>query len=261
MIRSFIHCFKSEWLKTRRTTAFWLVVSGGLFIPAILIAIRIINSNELVAIYKSNFFWENLFSKSWQIMAVFLLPMGVILSTSLLTQIEYRNNTWKQLHTTPQRYSLIFVTKLTVILVMMLQFFVLFNLGIYLSGIIPALFYNNIHFSAQPIPYMRFLKINVQFFIDCLPIVALQLLIALQFKNFMISLGAGIGLLVASMFAVQWKYGYTIPYTYTTYNFLAMKTKELQNIIGVNIHVMAISYFVIITVVSYVLYIYKSEKG
>jgi hypothetical protein len=261
MIRSFIHCFKSEWLKTRRTTAFWLVVLGGFFIPAILIAVRIIDSNQLVAIYKNKFFWEALFSQSWQIMAVFLLPMGVILATSLITQIEYRNNTWKQLHTTPQSYSIIFATKLTVILVMMLQFFVLFNLGIYLAGIIPALFYNNIHLPAQPIPYVRFLQINAQFFIDCLPIVAIQLLVAMQFKNFMVSLGAGIGLLVASMFAVQWKYGYTIPYTYTTYNFLSMKTKELQDNIGVNIHVMAISYFVVVTIVSYVLYIYKREKG
>jgi hypothetical protein len=261
MIRSFIHCFKSEWLKTRRTTAFWLVVLGGFFIPAILIAIRIINSDKLVALYKKEFFWEALFSQSWQIMAFFLLPMGVILATSLITQIEYRNNTWKQLHTTPQSYTIIFATKLTVILVMLLQFFVLFNLGIYLTGIIPALVYNNIHLPTQPIPYMRMLIINAHFFIDCLPIVAIQLLVALQFKNFMVSLGAGIGLLVASMFAVQWKYGYTIPYTYTTYNFLSMKTKELQDNIGVNIHVMAISYFVVVTLASYVLYIYKREKG
>ena len=33
------------------------------------------------------------------------LPLGAILSTSLITQIEYKNNTWKQLHTLPLTYT------------------------------------------------------------------------------------------------------------------------------------------------------------
>ena len=38
----------------------------------------------------------------WEFMGFFLLPIGVILTTSLVTQLEFRSNTWKQLHTTPQ---------------------------------------------------------------------------------------------------------------------------------------------------------------
>lgn len=52
----------------------------------------------------------------------FLLPMGLILATSLITQMEFRNNTWKQLHTTPQKYSTIFTAKFIVIIGLTLQF-------------------------------------------------------------------------------------------------------------------------------------------
>jgi hypothetical protein len=118
-------------------------------------------------------------------MAVFFLPLGAILSTSLIAQIEYKNNTWKQLHTLPLSYTTIFFAKLTVIIVLMLQFFALFNLGIYLSAVVPYLLVGGTPYPAQPLPYALFLNENLLFFVDTLPIVALQYLISLRFKNFL----------------------------------------------------------------------------
>jgi lantibiotic transport system permease protein len=121
-MNQYIHSLQSEWIKTRRSTASWLVIIGGFFIPLIVIAIRLIKSSRLPAIYKAADFWERTFVQNWQVMAFFLLPMGVILATSLITQLEYKNNTWKQLHATPQLFSIIFFAKLTVIILMMLLF-------------------------------------------------------------------------------------------------------------------------------------------
>ena len=70
--------------------------------------------------------WQKLFNQSWQNMAAFLLPMGVILASSLITQIEYKNNTWKQLHATPQTYTNIFIAKFSVIILMTIKFFIFF---------------------------------------------------------------------------------------------------------------------------------------
>ena len=41
---------------------------------------------------------------------------------------------------------------------------------------------------------MLFLKEDALYFIDCLPIVALQYLISLRFKNFLVPVGAGAAL-------------------------------------------------------------------
>src|SRR5450432_3168395 len=70
---------------------------------------------------------------------LFLYSICVILAASLITQIEYKNNTWKQLHSLPLSFTTIFFSKLAVIIVMVLQFFIWFNIGIYLSALIPYL--------------------------------------------------------------------------------------------------------------------------
>jgi ABC-type Na+ transport system ATPase subunit NatA len=63
------------------------------------------------------------------------LPMGVVLVTSLIVQLEYRSNAWKQLAAAPVSYPAVYLAKLGVILVLLLEFFVLFNLGIWLEYI------------------------------------------------------------------------------------------------------------------------------
>lgn len=256
MAIAFVNSFRSEWLKKKRTAASWLVITGGFFIPAILLAGRLMNQNSLAASLQSPHFWEELHRDCWQFMAIFLLPMGVILAASLITQLEYRNNTWKQLHTSPQSFTIIFISKLMLILVMMIQFFVLFTIGIYLAGILPSLL-SGMALPSEPFPFGKILMSSVNFFVCCLPIIAFQYLLGLQFRNFLVPLGAGIGLLVASLIAVQWKYGYTVPYIYCMLEFFG---KEMIPP-GINIHYLAWAYFGMFTIISYILYIRKKVKG
>jgi len=256
----FIYSLQSEWIKTRRTAASWLVIIGAFFIPAIIIVIRFARADKIPALYKNPTFWQEHYFENWQMMAFLLLPMGIILSTSLITQLEYRNNSWKQLHTTPQLFSTIFFSKLSVIVLMMLQFFILFNLGIYLSAIIPLLFNKNAVYPPQQIPYIPFLKYNAMFFIGCLPVIALQYLLSLKFKNFMVPLGIGIALLVASTFAIQWKYGYTVPYTYCAYAYLQLGNTNTKAVMPVNIQLLSAIVAVAFIGAGYLLYISKKDK-
>lgn len=257
---SFIHSFQSEWLKKKGTLAFWLVIVGSFFIPLIFTMRGIFYPKDFLAETKNPVFWNVLLGRCWQFMAIFLLPMGVALATSLITQIEFRNNTWKQLNTTPQSLSVIFWSKYAVIIVMLLQFFLLFHIGIYLSGLIPAIIYGTADFFQRSLPFESILKTAGLYFIDCLPIVAIQYLVSLQFKNFLVPLSFGIGLIIASLIAVQWRYGYMIPYTYCPYNmFSARQPGMVPN--KVNFHYWAVGYFIGATLLGYLLYINKKEKG
>ena len=136
----FIYCFQAEWMKKKRSLASWLVIIGAFFTPVILIIVKLVHNKSLKENNSSPTFWEDHWMNSWESMAIFLLPMGIILAASLITQLEYKNNTWKQWHTTPQHFTTLYFAKLSVILVMMMQFFILFNLGIFLSGILPGFF-------------------------------------------------------------------------------------------------------------------------
>ena len=256
-----INGYQSEWLKTKGSAASWLVIIGGCFIPLIMLTATFVNRESIVKTYGSGKFWITYNQQAWQFMAVFLLPVGVILATSLITQLEYKNNTWKQLHTTPQKHAVIFFAKLAVIITMMLQFFIFFNTGIYFSGLIPCLVISDIPFPKEPFPWKHFFEYNAGFFTDCLPIVALQYLISLRFKNFLVSIGSGLALLLGSMFAAQWDHGYIFPYTYCIFNFLDKELFQLKGFGTVNIHFLAAVYFIIFTVSGFILYITKKEKG
>ena len=98
----FIDSLGSEWLKRKRTAAAWLVIIGGFFIPSLILFARLYESEGLAVANQNPKFWEIQYTRCWEFMGFFLLPLGVILATSLVTQLEFRNNTWKQLCTTPQ---------------------------------------------------------------------------------------------------------------------------------------------------------------
>ena len=254
----FIYSFQSEWQKKKRSLSSWLVIVGAFFTPTIIIISRLVRSKGLAQLNSSPEFWENLWHSAWESMSIFLLPIGIILAGSLITQLEYKNNTWKQLHTTPQKLTTIFFAKLSVIVLMMVQFLVLFAVGIYLAGVIPGLLIKGASYPTASIPYQFFAKETGKYFIDCLPIISLQYLISLQFKNFLVPVGGGIALWILSIAALSWKYSYLIPYTYCSLNYLKSDSKFSS---PVNIHVWAVGYFLLFSVMSYILYITKKEKG
>jgi len=251
-----VHSFQSEWLKKKRSAASWLVLIGGLLIPLILMIAQFAKPEAAQAENASGHGWEILLHRSWQFMGIFLLPLGVIMATGLVTQLEFRNNAWKHVLTLPQKLSTVFVAKLALILVMLLQCILLFNIGIYLAGALPALLLSEVPYPPEPFPIALFLERSALFFLDCLPIVALQYLLGLQFRNFLVPFGAGIVLFVASMIAINWEYGYTVPYTYCPLNVIGSNEG-----MSAPIHWWAAGYAAVFFIAAYVLFITRKEKS
>jgi hypothetical protein len=237
-----VSSFQAEWLKRKRSLASWLVLVGAFFTPAIILASRIKNHAALSALYVSEDFWRRSWMQAWESMEVFLLPIGIILATGLIAQIEYKNNTWKQLHTTPQGFTTIFAAKLLVVLLMLVEVFALFNVGVYLSAVIPALPFGGLPYPTAPIPFKEFWAGNVNFFVDCLPIVALQYLLSLQFRNFL-------------------EYSYLFPYNHGAINFLTASGHFAGRKLPVGIELLALGYAAAFTIAGWALYVTRGEKG
>jgi hypothetical protein len=258
MRHSFINSFTAEWIKKRRSFAAWLVWAGGFFVPLILVIIFIVYPKQLLSLHASGHFWELLFQKAWQLMVFMLLPMGIVLAVSLITQLEFKNNTWKQLHSSPLPFAAIYFSKLAVLLLMLLQLFIVFNLGVYCSAVLPALFNRKIPFPLYNINWVYLLKTNAAYFIVCLPLVAWQYVISLQFKNFLIPIGTGLALVIGGLIAVQWQHAYTIPSSYTALYFLQSNSKKIP---AHNLIQWSLFYSILFTLPGYWLYIAKKEKG
>ncbi|NJM52769.1 MAG: ABC transporter permease subunit [Blastocatellia bacterium] len=256
---NFIHSFQSEWLKKRRSLASWLVIVGAFFTPTIILLVRLKNYQALPKLNAEANFWTKLWFVHWESMTVMLLPMGIILAVGLITQIEYKNNTWKQLHTTPQSYTTIFFAKFLVILLMMIEVFVLFNLGMYLSAVVPSLIFN-VPFPTTPIPFSSFFYGNLNFFIDCLPILALQYLISLQYKNFLVPIGVGFVIWVLGVGMLSWEHSYIFPYIHAGMDFM-VSSGHLKRELPINLQLLAFMEFAGFLLVGYVLYSMKREKA
>ncbi|MBC9909069.1 ABC transporter permease [Chitinophaga varians] len=251
---AYFYSVQSEWLKRKHSAAVWLTLLGGMFVPLIILGVRFYHFDQLAGQNASADLWERLYRYGWQYMGFLLLPLGCILVTSLITQQETRSNAWKLLHVTPQRFTTIFLAKLTVMLILLLFLFILFNISLYLTGVVPAWVIRDVPYPVAAFPWMKYLSGSGQFLLGCLPIIALQYLLGLRYRNFMLPLGIGLGLYIASAIALSWKYAYTIPYIYCM--ILAN-----QRVIPSGIYIMSAGYFVMFGVLAYILYIRKKEKG
>lgn len=258
---NFISSFQSEWLKKKRSLASWLVFGGAFFTPLIILVARLKNHAALPKLYAENDFWTRHWNQSWESMEIFLLPVGIILATGLIAQIEYKNNAWKQLHTTPQAFTTIFFAKFLVILVMLTEVFILFNLGLYLSAVLPALVFGDVPYPIAPVPWREFGAANINFFVDCLPIVALQYLLSLQFKNFLVPVGVGFAVWFLGIGLLSWQYSYLFPYIHGAIKFMTVTGHFANRQLPVNIEYLALVYFAVFTIAGWFLYVTKNEKG
>ena len=256
----FVRAFQGEWIKQRRSLASWMIVAGSLFTPAVVTVARLLNPGALGKTYASDAFWTSHWKSSWESMAIFFLPMGAILAASLVAQIEFRNNAWKQVHALPLGIATIFFSKLAVVLVLMVEFFALFNAGIYLSGVVPGLLLG-VNVASAPLPYARFLRADLLYFVDCLPIVGAQYMISLRAANFLVPVGAGFLAWVAALAALPWKLGYVVPYSYTILHYLSGDARGKAAVPPVNIHWLALAYFVAFTLLGFVLFATRQQKG
>lgn len=257
----YVHAFQSEWLKRKRSFASSLVIGGSLFAPLIVVIIRLIHYRGLPAVYAADPYWFDMWRSCWESMAIFFLPLGAIMATSLMTQLEFKSNAWKQLHALPLSRAAIFFSKLAVILVLLLEFLLLFNLAIYVSAMIPPIL-----FASVPQPKGSFFALplfreNALYFIDCLPIVGAQYLVALRTNNVLIPIGVGFMAWVGALAAVTSKVALWWPYSYTIIHYLIGTPKGTKFAAFPKFHWLAVLAFVLLTIVSYAAFITNREKG
>lgn len=242
------YSLQAEWLKTKNSMAARLCLAGGFFIPLLYLAADIKNKNCINAAGEG--IWQMHFTRLWIQMAAFLLPMGLILAASLLTQVEWRNHGWKQVHTSPQSYATIFIAKLLVLLGMTAKFFVFFNAGILISGTLPCLILEH-NWPRESIPVGYFLQMNGRYFMACLPLLSFQYLLALLFKNFLVPVGLGLAGLIGTLIAIRWEYISISPF-----NFLLSLASGQPSFH----YLPPLSYALLITGLAFVLYRNKKQK-
>lgn len=261
LIGDYMRCFQSEWLKKRRSLGSWLIVVGALFTPTIIVVARMAHRSKLPALYAASDFWTFYWRSSWESMAIFFLPMAAILVTSLIVQIEYRNNAWKQVNTLPLSLTTIYFSKLAVVLVLMAEFFVLFDVAVYVSAMLPPALLGNVPYPRAHMPFRGFVVETGKYWVASLPIVVAQYVLSLRFKNFLVPVGVGFMTWVGALAALSWKDGYILPYIYTMLAYLRDDPKTRITLPPSQLNAWAIGYTLCFTLAGYLLFVNKRQKG
>lgn len=255
---SFLRSVRVELIKTRRSAAFWICFLGGGFIPFVFFLQYMIkpdaNAKKLAGDP-----WVIHIGQLWQTFSVFLLPMFIILTCSLIVQLEYKNNTWKQVFSSPRTYTDIYFSKLAAIFGLIILLFLVFNILSIVAAIVPDLVYNKkLGFINKRFSWLRFLNLNIRLFIACWGIIAIQYWISLRFKNLVVPIGIGLACLIITLIAMGWEHIFKVPYAFP---FLTFQYAKSTNGFLQNHEWNAIGYCLTFILIGLYDLIFRKEKG
>lgn len=213
---TFSDSIQSELLKTRRTSGWYLVVALSAFTAVLMAAdFYATPANEVGQFIQDP--WTSYLSQGFRLTNAVILPLLIILVCTLLPQLEYRNNAWKQVLASPQPKLMVFLAKYAVVLLFLLM--ILASLNFFVIALTPLIDYlrdDNL-FQQHPIPVQLLISLNGRTFVCALGISALQFWAGLRFRSFITPIAIGLGLWfigVALAFELKVIYADLHPYLY-----------------------------------------------
>ncbi|GAB4036195.1 ABC transporter permease [Spirosoma gilvum] len=233
MTTSFLSTIKAEFLKSKGSYAYWLTLLGAFFIPVINFIILIERPEALIPKFQTSP-WVTFFRFCWKNVAAVILPMYIILITNLVVQIEYRNNTWKQVYAMPRTFADIFFSKFVLIHTLVLLFIALFNLALVGSGLAVHQVNPNYPLLVGEIQWDVLLTMTWRIYLGSLAIIVVQYWLSLLYRNFVVPLGIGIGLWLAGIVLIDWESIVYYPYVYPAFLFFTdfdKKPEELPRLL------------------------------
>jgi hypothetical protein len=182
---------RSELLKTR-TASFYLTLIGAAAGPVIYLLNILLDEGESDSLKKDPL--NALFKILSEMNGVALFPLFIILICTLLPQIEYRNNTWKQVFASPQTKANVFLAKFMNVHLLMLVFLIATHLFMFLTIVGINFIKPTLNLFKHPLNGSTVLINAANAYILLLAVCAIQFWMGLRFRNFIVPIGIGFAL-------------------------------------------------------------------
>jgi len=223
---SLLISLRSETLKLKRTLSLYLCMLASAFGPCMTF-MEYINLDPATP---KGLPWTDHFLRGREPLCAALFPLYVILICTLMLQIEYRDKTWKQLLSSPQRMINIFLAKFLTLQFMILAFLICYNLFMVITALGVTLMHPGLY--AGKIDFYKILAINAQTYFLILGVSAVQFWLSLRFKNFITPLAIGFGLwFLAPMMVFEFKWAIVEQYPYS-FTMLSVLSEYRSNVIS-----------------------------
>lgn len=120
---TFAASIRSEILKTKRTSAFYLMLLASFVVPFITF-LNFVDPSDTQTSIES---WADYYMNGVEILNFMFIELFIILASTLLMQTEFKNNAWKQVITSPQSFASIYFSKFIILQGLVVLVLVFFN--------------------------------------------------------------------------------------------------------------------------------------
>lgn len=194
---------RSELLKTR-PASFSLTLIASAIGPVVYLLNVLLDESEIDPSEKDPL--NALFRILSDMNGTALFPLFIILICTLLPQIEYRNNTWKQVFASPQTKAHVFVAKFVNLQLLMLLFIFATHVFMFLIIVIINFLKPGLNLFQHSLDVRMVLWNAVTAYTLPLALCAIQFWLGLRCRNFIVPIGIGVGLwLLGTIMTVQYK--------------------------------------------------------
>jgi hypothetical protein len=210
---TFTASLRSEFLKIKRTSVIYLIVIAAFIIPLV----QLFDSGPPDPVNPEDG-WADFYREGFMVFVFVFLPLFFVLTSTLLMQIEIRNNAWKQVLASPQSFFHILLAKFAVVQALAVAFLLIYNVYIMMiAGVVDILFGSDL--LAYVGRWPELLKLNLLAYGSTIGISSLCFWLALRSKNFIVPIAIGfmLWLICLAALEVKWphidKYVFAIPFT------------------------------------------------
>ena len=253
---SLINSLRSEVLKTKRGATLYFTLVAAAIVPLIfLLDVSFDGVSPENRVDSFNAF----FREGFAVISLIIFPMFIVIVCTLLPQIEYRNNAWKQVFASPQTMADIFVAKFIHVQVLILLFLLSFNAFMFLISVATHFIDPSLDLLHQPLSWKAIGTFNANAYLAIAAISAIQFWVGLRFKNFLVPIAIGFALwLSGNMLLLEFNNSHAnlFPYAYPAFSIFPKYKSQLAGI-----QLSSILYAAVFLVIGYVDFRRRRIKG
>ena len=210
----YISSIKNEFIKLKRTFAFWLTIISAILFPILFFIAYFLKHKTNTPEIGINP-WEKFMTVQIENSIPFFIPMFIVLITGLIMQIEHKSLGLKHLFALPIPKWSIYFGKLTIVVFAIITTYAYYYIAILLTGALLGLIHPDLAFLNFQPEHLKFIKILFTSFIASLGIIGIQFWLSFRFKNFIVPLGAGMFLAIIGIIISQAPQSIYFPYSFS----------------------------------------------
>lgn len=196
---------KVELMKLKRM----FIIQGAALAPIIAIMAGVGVAPNMISKGVTDY-WRALWSMSAFTLGGVVIPIFVMLACIIVGKVENDNDCWKLVLTMPVSKLKIYLAKFSAMLVITAIMFISFLVQFQIAGMI---------LGASGIVPVEYIKVVVLGFLAVLPVIAVEFILARNFKSISMPLAAGMFLTGSGFLITQSSYWKYAPWTYCNYTF------------------------------------------